>query len=80
MRYSNKQAALSYASKGWKVFPVNTGLKKPLAALAPNGHKDATSDEALLRWWTSPQRKHWPQQGALWCADVDSHKELPFDT
>lgn len=79
MRYSNKQAALSYASKGWKVFPVNTGLKTPLGALAPKGHKDATSDKAVIeRWWTSRPKANIGLHLAasdLVCIDVDSYKE-----
>ena len=79
MRYSNKQAALSYASKGWKVFPVNAGQKTPLAALAPKGHKDATSDKVVVeRWWTSHPNANIGLNLAasdLVCVDVDSYKE-----
>lgn len=60
-------AALSYAERGWKVFPCwwpsgdgcacSKGLacqrvgKHPLARLAPNGLLDATSDPAIIRGW-----------------------------
>ena len=80
-----KQAALIYASKGWKVFPVNAGQKTPLAALAPKGHKDATSDKVIIeRWWTShPDANIGLNLAAsgLVCVDVDSYKEdCTFDS
>ena len=79
MRSSNKQAALSYAQKGWKVFPVNPNLKTPLAELVPNGHKDATSDEATIdQWWTARSNANIGLNLAasgLVCVDVDSYKE-----
>lgn len=59
--------ALSYAARGWPVFPVwppnGNGTctcgdpecdnigKHPLGRLAPNGLKDATTDPALIRKW-----------------------------
>lgn len=62
------QAALSYARRGWPVFPcrerteiVETfgGKKRELKAKAPyggSGVKDATTDEAVITgWW-----KRWP--------------------
>ena len=79
MRSSNKQAALSYAQKGWKVFPVNPNLKTPLAELVPNGHKDATSDEAIIdQWWTARPNANIGLNlvaSGLVCVDVDSYKE-----
>ena len=43
--------ALSYAAKGWRVFPCKPKAKEPMTA---NGFKDATTDEAQIRkWWTS---------------------------
>jgi hypothetical protein len=60
--------ALAYASLGWHVFPLHswTGdactcgkadcdrlAKHPIYSLAPNGLKNATTDEATIRaWWT----------------------------
>jgi hypothetical protein len=47
------EAALEYAAKDWRVFPIKPGGKKPLTA---HGLKDATTDEAAIReWW-----KRWP--------------------
>jgi hypothetical protein len=41
------EAALSYASKGWHVFPL-----KGKIPLTPDGFKSATVNEALIRkWW-----------------------------
>jgi hypothetical protein len=40
--------ALSYAHRGWRVFPVGQN-KQPLT---PHGFKDATTDERVIRdWW-----------------------------
>ena len=79
MHSSNKQAALSYAQKDWKVFPINPNLKTPLAELVPNGHKDATSDEAIIdQWWTARPNANIGLNLAasgLVCVDVDSYKE-----
>lgn len=45
-------AALEYARRGWPVLPLVPGRKSPLGKFVPNGHKDATTDEATIReWW-----------------------------
>lgn len=43
------QAALSYAARGWFVFPLTAGSKIPLAG--SRGHLDATCDEEQIRAW-----------------------------
>ena len=46
------QAALEYAAKGFPVFPLIVGGKRPLGSHAPNGCKDATTDEdQICEWW-----------------------------
>jgi hypothetical protein len=50
--------ALAYAAKGWAVFPLIPGGKKPVipAWEGGQGFKDATCDEATIRaWW-----ERWP--------------------
>lgn len=46
------EAALGYASLGWKVLPLKKESKEPDGSLVPNGVKDASSDETVIRqWW-----------------------------
>ena len=85
MSLSNKQAALSYANRGWKVFPITPNLKTPLAALAPQGYKNATFDLAIIeQWWTEHPKANIGlnlEASGLVCVDVDSYKEnCIFDT
>lgn len=42
-------AALEYAERGWPVFPLQPHGKAPL--LAGHGHRDASTDEAVIRSW-----------------------------
>jgi putative DNA primase/helicase len=51
--------ALEHARRGWAVFPLAPGTKRPLIAKASggNGCKDATTDEAKIReWWQAEPR------------------------
>lgn len=44
--------ALAYAAKGWPIFPCEPAGKDPIAHLAPQGFKNATTDPAIIRdWW-----------------------------
>ena len=47
-----RQAALSYAAEGLRVFPLEPGLKKPKWG---GWQEDATTDpETIKRWWSGP--------------------------
>src|SRR5262249_22658950 len=45
------EAALSYAQRGWHVFPCCAEDKSPLT---PDGFYDATTDERVIRRWRWP--------------------------
>lgn len=48
------EVALCHAGRGWPVFPLEPGGKRPLGRLVPHGLKEATTDAAQInRWWTA---------------------------
>jgi len=48
MEPANLTAALAYARLGWHVFPLKPKSKEPWT---PNGFKNASTDEAIIRGW-----------------------------
>ncbi|MEA3225831.1 MAG: bifunctional DNA primase/polymerase, partial [Planctomycetota bacterium] len=72
-------AALDYATRGWRVFPLSPRSKVPTAG--SRGFKDATTDPDTIReWWT-----RWPdanigiatgQESGLWVLDADDADSL----
>jgi bifunctional DNA primase/polymerase-like protein/AAA domain-containing protein/primase-like protein len=44
-------AAIALAERGFHVFPVKAGEKRPDPLLAPNGFKDSTRDPATIAGW-----------------------------
>lgn len=50
------EAAIKYASLGWKIFPITEGCKAPPAT--PNGYKDATNESAKVFEWFGNGRKY----------------------
>jgi bifunctional DNA primase/polymerase-like protein/AAA domain-containing protein len=69
------RAALCYAARGWKVFPLRPGGKVPLTR---HGFRDATTDPAALRhWWCRHERANigvaTGAASGLWVLDVDRH-------
>lgn len=83
--------ALRYIARGWPVFPVHTVIdgrcscgkhpcrdagKHPVWDAAPNGFKDATTDEATVRrWWAKYPEANigipTGQPSGFWVLDID---------
>ena len=68
-------AALRYGAKGWRVFPCERSGKKPLT---PDGYKDATTDEMIIKNWWSTAFKGAnigiACDGQFWALDIDGEK------
>ena len=47
-------AALSYASKGWHIFPVTPNQKIPYGSLVSKGHLNATTSACLSSGFLEP--------------------------
>ena len=65
------ESALTWASKGFPVFPCSPATKRPLT---PNGFKEATLDPGTIEaWWLAwPDAMiGWPVNGGLWVMDID---------
>lgn len=72
-------AALDYAGRGWPVFPLEPGGKRPFGKLAPHGLKDASADSAVVRrWWQAAPTANvgLPTGLAFDALDVDSPAAL----
>ena len=69
--------ALQYAAKGWHVFPLLPGEKKPLVA---NGFKEATVSTAqITKWWTQHPNANIGislDTSGLCVVDVDTHGDV----
>ena len=68
-------AALTYAARGWAVFPCKPRSKEPAT---PNGFKDATTNpDQIRRWWArSPRANPAIATGSasgVWAIDPDNH-------
>ena len=79
-----KDTALTYASKGWHIFPVTPNQKIPFGSLVSKGHLNATtSANQITEWWTEAPNANIGlnlEASGLVCVDVDSYKpECDFD-
>jgi hypothetical protein len=71
--------AIRCAERGWPVFPLEPGGKRPNGKLVPHGLKDATLDpEVIERWWrVAPESNIGLPTGiAFDVLDIDSDEAL----
>jgi hypothetical protein len=68
-----KIKAPKYAEKGFSVFPVQPGEKRPCGRLVPNGVKQATTDPQKVRdWWNGvPSANIGLATGTVFVIDLD---------
>lgn len=78
MSYTILDAALEYAERGWKVFPLQPNTKIPFPGT--NGVKDATDDaETIKAWWKVHPDANLAlacgEPSGVWVVDIDvGHK------
>ena len=77
-------AAIQYAQRGWKVFPVKQNAKVPHPKLSKGGYKCATNDVELIKvWWTIDPHANIGlnlAETGLVCLDADTYKpDCNFD-
>ena len=77
-------AAIQYAQRGWKVFPVKQNAKVPHPKLSKGGYKCATNDVELIKvWWTIDPNANIGlslAESGLVCLDADTYKpDCSFD-
>lgn len=77
-------AAIEYARRGWKVFPVKQNAKVPHPSLSKNGYKCATDDLSIIKdWWAADPDANIGLSlvdSGLVCLDADTYKpDCSFD-
>ena len=77
-------AAIEYARRGWKVFPVAHNHKYPHPKLSKGGYKCATNDLSTIKaWWTADPNANIGlslADSGLVCLDADTYKsDCSFD-
>jgi RecA-family ATPase len=73
------EAALEYAAKGWRIFPIRPDRKEPLGELVPRGFHDASCDPAVIdKWWEACPNANIafsPHEVGLAVVDIDGGQE-----
>lgn len=77
-------AAIEYARRGWKIFPVAHNHKYPHPELSKGGYKCATNDLSTIKaWWTADPNANIGlslADSGLVCLDADTYKsDCSFD-